>query len=188
MEELHPGDPFLYMKVGVHASETLEDILIRKRKEIKDAGVAFWGYGGNTCHPIQAVQPFVREQTDKGLTVRLLMQEINSRHFAEPVPATHYSADGVTWLKVPKGVNVLGSRYALVLSTLDAIDLPVSLEDSIVGVGKRIGSPGAKYIRGHVDKACLVYQPTQHPAPPQQVHLKLSARMADPYAVLLKTV
>ena len=53
-----PGDGILFMKVGVHARESLEDIIERKDKEIRDAGYALWGYGGSTCHPSTMVQPF----------------------------------------------------------------------------------------------------------------------------------
>ena len=57
--QLQPGAGFIFMKVGVHAQETLTDIIARKQRELKDAGVSFWGYGGNTCHPTTKVQPFV---------------------------------------------------------------------------------------------------------------------------------
>ena len=40
-----PGDGILFMKVGVHARESLEDIIERKDKEIRDAGYALRGYG-----------------------------------------------------------------------------------------------------------------------------------------------
>jgi hypothetical protein len=186
-QTLAPGDPFLYMKVGVHAKETLSDILRRKREEIAKAGVAFWGYGGNTCHPLHAVQPFVRDVTARGITVRLLMQEINSRHFADPVRATHYSADGLSYIEVPPAINVLGSRYALVLGDLEEIDIAVALGDAKVGVGRMTGASGAGYIRGHVDKACLVYDPTDGAdAKGHTIQLSLSARLVAPYAVLLK--
>jgi len=46
---LSPGQGVLYMKVGTHAQEPLEEIIKRKTKEIEDAGYAMWGYGGSTC-------------------------------------------------------------------------------------------------------------------------------------------
>ena len=55
-----PGAGILYMKVGTHARETLDDIIRRKTREIEEAGVAFWGYGGNTCHPENMVNPSPR--------------------------------------------------------------------------------------------------------------------------------
>jgi hypothetical protein len=181
---LKPGDPFLYMKVGVHANESLKDIIKRKRAEIKQAGVAFWGYGGSSCHPFNAVQPFVKEVTDRGTTVRLLMQEITSHHYAEG-EAKEYSADGKTYLPIPKGIKVLGSRYALVLSSLDQIDLEVSLGQTKVGVGRMAGASGSSYIRGHVDKACLVFDPAAEEAG-NTIHLGLAGNLAAPFAVVLK--
>jgi len=183
---LKPGDSFLYMKVGVHANESLEDIIRRKRAEIEEAGVSFWGYGGNSCHPLTAVQPFVREETDKGVTVRLLMQEIVSHHYAQG-EASEFSVDGKSYQAIPKGIRVLGSRYALVLKTLDAINFAVSLGQTRVGIGNCAGRTGAAYIRGHVDKACLVYDPAVGPKDGDAtIQLGLAADLAAPYAVILR--
>lgn len=181
---LKQGDSFLYMKVGVHANESLQDIIQRKRAEIEAAGVSFWGYGGPSCHPFKAVQPFVREVTSQGTTVRLLMQEIVSRHFAEG-EAKEYSADGKTYHPIPKGVKVLGSRYALVLRSLDEVNLDIPLSDTLVGVGAKRGLGGDQYIRGHVDKACLIYQPSQG-LPEKSIRMSLAADLAEPFAVVLR--
>lgn len=184
---LKAGDAFIYMKVGVHAKESLADIIVRKRKEISDAGVAFWGYGGGTCHPLTAVQPFAKEVTEHGVTVRLLMEEINSRHFADQVRAEKYSADGKTWRDVPQGINARGSRYALVLESLDDINLEIDLAHTRVGVGRYKGALGFNYVRGRVDKACLFYTPDDAIlGNPRAIPLKLEARLVAPYAVLLK--
>ena len=51
------------MKVGTHASEELSDIIGRKRAEIEAEGMAFWGYGGGTCHPSTMVRPFAMGST-----------------------------------------------------------------------------------------------------------------------------
>lgn len=186
MSVLKQGDSFLYMKVGVHANESLEDIIARKRKEIEDAGVSFWGYGGSSCHPYNAVQPFVKEQTAKGTTVRLLMQEITSRHYAKG-SAKEFSPDGKNYYPIPKGVNVLGSRYALVVSTLNPIEGVLFLSDTVVGIGNKEGLSGDQYIRGHVDKACLVYSPRSGLAERKaEIALCLSAELAEPYAVVLR--
>lgn len=48
---IRPGYPVLYMKVGMHAGESLEDILERKQAEVDRVGFAMWGYGGPTCPP-----------------------------------------------------------------------------------------------------------------------------------------
>ena len=186
MSALKQGDAFLYMKVGVHANESLEQIIARKRKEIENAGVSFWGYGGSSCHPYNAVQPFVKQETEKGTKVRLLMQEITSRHFATGL-AKEYSPDGKNYYPVPRGVNVLGSRYALVVTTLDPIDAVLSLSDTVVGIGNKHGVSGDQYIRGHVDKACLVYSPgAGQPTRRDDIALCLSAELAEPYAVVLR--
>ena len=61
LKVVNPGDGILFMKVGTHAQESLDDIIARKSKEIADAGFAMWGYGGNTCHPTSMVQPFAEQ-------------------------------------------------------------------------------------------------------------------------------
>lgn len=186
MQTLTLGNPFIYMKVGVHASEDLTSIIIRKRAEISKAGVAFWGYGGNTCHPLTAVQPFVEEAVKDGISVHLLMQEIKSNHFAEPLRAEQCSADGVTYKKIHPDIHVLGSRYALVIDSLDATEIGVHLNQTKVGIGRLAGNTGESYLRGRVDKACLIYAPELPSAESPEVKLVLSARLAPPYAVLLK--
>lgn len=184
--KLKSGDPFIFMKVGVHAREPLKEIIERKRKEIAKAGVSFWGYGGGTCHPLTAVQPFVKEYVGNGLNVRLLMQEITSNHWAPPVRAEECSADGIHWEKIHKEINVTGSRYALVIDSLDEIEEAITLDQASVGIGRLKGSAADRYIRGHVDKACLVYSPTEAKDEAQPIVLKLAARVVAPYAVLLK--
>lgn len=174
------------MKVGVHANEDLKSIIKRKREEIAKAGVAFWGYGGNTCHPLKAVQPFVEEAVKSGLVVHLLMQEINSNHGADPVRAESSSSDGLTYTRIHPDIHVLGSRYALVIDSLDVTDMTVHLNQTKVGVGPLAGNTGDSYLRGRVDKACLFYAPELPDLEGPEVKLVLSARLAAPYAVLLK--
>lgn len=183
---LQTGDPFIYMKVGIHAKESLADIIKRKRAEIANAGVSFWGYGGSTCHPLTAVQPFAKEVSTNGTSIRLLMQEINSKHFAEQLRADSYSTNGVDWVKIHKAINVLGSRYALVIDSLEEVDFKLSLEDTQVGIGRFTGTAGSDYVKGRVDKACLVFSPHMKQSEGEAISLRLAARLVDPYAVLLK--
>jgi len=185
-QELVTGNPFIYMKVGVHASEDLTSIIKRKREEIAKAGVAFWGYGGNTCHPLTAVQPFVEEAVKGGLAVHLLMQEIKSNHFADPIRADSASSDGVTYTKIHPDIHVLGSRYALVIDSLDETEVAVHLDQTRVGIGRLMGNTGDSYLRGRVDKACLIYSPDLPSIGSPEIKLVLSARLAAPYAVILK--
>lgn len=185
---LEPGKGFIFMKVGVHAREPLEDILQRKRKELQDAGVSFWGYGGNTCHPTTKVQPFVRELREAGQDVYLCMHSMVSNHWAEPVRAEEYSEDGYTWKKVPKEINVLGSRYALVLESLDEANFDLHLNQTKVGIGVQQGRTGVEYIQGRVDKACLTYEGKALPAAVDNrvLDIHVAAKIARPFAVMLR--
>lgn len=177
------GDSLLYMKVGTHAQETLADIIERKRREIEDEGFAMWGYGGNTCHPTSMVQPFAAAATGP---IRLVMQPMLSKHFAEPIRAEEYSPDGTSWRPVPDGINVLGSRYALCISTLEQIDEELDLGETQVAVGNSRGRVGLDYVRGRVDKACLqVVDPTPG-RESRPIKIGLIAELVKPYAVLLR--
>jgi len=183
-----PGSGLIFMKVGTHAKEPLEDILARKQRELSDAGVSFWGYGGGTCHPTTKVQPFVSRLAEQGQQVFLCMQKMTSNHFAEQVRAQEYSVDGIKWEKVPDGVNVLGSRFALVVKSLDVTDFDLSLARTRVGVGLQEGRPGVEYIRGHVDKACLIMtdEAAGLPANDKVLKISLAAELEKPYAVILR--
>jgi hypothetical protein len=173
------------MKVGTHAQESLKDIVARKTKEIEAAGVAFWGYGGPTCHPQTMVQPFSR--TYDG-TIYLCMQPMDSKHFAEQVPADEYSVDGVEWLPVPKGISVVGSRYALVVKNLRQQTFQLPLARTRVALGNSKGMAGSQYIRGRVDKACLEIAEESTLAPAEQgiVEIGLVADLVAPYAVYVR--
>jgi hypothetical protein len=179
--EIAAGDDILYMKVGVHAGETLADILERKRREISEVGFAMWGYGGNSCYP-----PRVREFAAQAAgPIKLVMQEIESNHFAKPDRARLFSADGKSWQEVPEGINVLGSKFALCISSLDDVDAVLDLSETRVAVGLSQGKVGREYIRGRVDKACLnVVGPAIETE--QAIKISLAAPLTSPYAVFLR--
>jgi hypothetical protein len=184
-----PNQGILFMKVGVHARETLEDIIERKTKEIKDAGFALWGYGGNTCHPATMVQPFVEDREARGEKVILCMNEMVSNHFADPVRAKFYSTNGADWREVPRAINVLGSRYALAIKDLRREKMVLPLAKSAVAIGNSKGMSGLKYISGRVDKACLELGEGVDipPAPDEKfVQIDLVAELCEPYAVFMK--
>lgn len=186
---VHPGSGLLFMKVGVHAKEPLESIFKRKSEEIERTGVAFWGYGGNTCHPTSMVQPFARSFQQKGEIIRLCMEEMDSKHFAEQVRADEYSVDGIKWQEVQEGINVLGSRYALVISGLRKVEFEVPLDQTRVAVGNSVGRIGSKYIQGRVDKGCLevLGEPMRHNEDiEKKVKISLVADLVEPYAVFLR--
>jgi hypothetical protein len=185
---IKPGGGVLYMKVGTHAQETLEDIIARKTKEIEDAGVAFWGYGGNTCHPQSIVQPFAKTYEERGQKIYLVMQRMDSKHRAEPIRAEKYSVDGLTWKEIPQAINVKGSRYALVIKNLHPEEFDLPLDRTKVALGTSMGAVGSKYISGRVDKACfeLTDEVLGKTGPNEVVHINLVAELVDPYAVYVK--
>ena len=178
-----PGDAVIFMKVGTHDNEDLSSIIERKRREIDEAGFSMWGYGGNTCHPRTMVQPFARSVAAQGRQLVLVMEPMTSRHFAEQVRADEYSVDGSQWLPIPEPINVLGSRYALCLGSLNEADGELPLGDTRVAVGNSTGRSGTDYIKGRVDKGCLeVVSSTGADRRP----IGLVADVVEPYAVLLR--
>ena len=185
---IRPGAGILLMKVGTHAKETLEDIIARKTKEIEDAGYALWGYGGSTCHPQTMVQPFAKSFEQRGKTIFLCMQEMNSNHFAEPLRADQFSADGITWNDIPAAINVLGSRYALAIKALRKEEFDLPLAQTKVAIGPSTGRSGDKYIAGRVDKACFeVTAPGIGTATAaDKMKINLVAELVPPYAVYLR--
>lgn len=187
---LKPNQGILFMKVGVHASESLEDIIARKTREIDEAGFALWGYGGNTCHPSTMVQPFAHSHVSQGGKIYLCMQEMVSKHNAAPVRANQYSVDGVNWETVPDAINVLGSQFALAIKNLHEEKFILPLEKSKVAVGRSLGRQGSQYIAGRVDKACLDISEQIDDSDINEgansVQISLVAEICEPYAVFLK--
>lgn len=184
-----PGQSVIFMKIGIHAREPLETIIERKLKEIEDEGMAFWGYGGNTCHPSSMVQPFAATQAQKGKPVYLVMEKMQSNHFAEPLRSEEYSIDGKVWKPVPAGIHVLGSRYALAIKNLEQTELVLPLARTHVAQGPSLGRAGNAYVSGRIDKACLELDNNVNvpPAPDEKVTaIGLVAELCDPYAVFLR--
>lgn len=184
-----PGAGLLFMKVGTHAQETLEDIIARKTREIEETGYAMWGYGGNTCHPRTMVQPFAEEMAGRNQPIILCMQAMESKHFAEPLRASEYSADGIDWKAIPSTIRVLGSRYALVIKDLRMEEHNLPLNQTKVAVGNSRGRLGSRYVQGRVDKACLevIQEPERtNQAETPLIKIDLVAELAEPYAVFLR--
>lgn len=187
--ELQPNEPFVFMKVGRHAGEDLDEILERKRRELDRAGMIFWGYGGGTMHPIDKVQPFIRSKIDQTGPLKLLMQSIVSKHPDTAAVATEYSKDGVHWESVPEGIEVRGSRYALVLGEIEAGDgEDLDLNAYQVGAGPSAGKSAGGYIKGRVDKGLLVpAQEGLQAGGSRIVTVDYAAQLKEPYAVLLRS-
>ncbi len=103
-------EAFIFMRVGNHAGESFEYIIERKYRELSDAGRMFWGYGGTTLHPFKHVQPFARLWVQRGGSIRMVMEPIDSKADPDILPATEFSADGIQWEAIPSGIVVTGSR------------------------------------------------------------------------------
>ena len=187
-EIVKPGAGLLFMKIGTHANESLADIIARKSAEIRNTGFGMWGYGGNTCHPASMVQPFARTFADRGRTIHLCMEAMESNHFGEGI-AAEFSADGINWREIPETIEVRGSRYALVIEDLHEDKFILPLDQTRVPVGPSTGRLGSRYIQGRVDKACLeVLDAPELPndAQPRMIGIDLVAKLKDPYAVFLR--
>ncbi len=192
MQDFSRGSGLIFMKVGTHAREPLEQIIERKRRELNRAGKIFWGYGGTTCHPTRTVRPFAAAHAEVGRTVTLVMQKMTSRQFAEPDLAKEYSQDGVNWRPIPRGIEVRGSRYAMVLGSLEDENVLLDLDALRVWDGRCRGNLASQYLRGHVDKACL--EVLENPFLTQDgraldrrhVAIGLTALVVEPYAVFLR--
>ncbi len=181
------GSGVVFMKVGVHAGESLEDIIKRKQDEFVKAGRIFWGYGGNTCHPLTIVQPFARKFDEDGKPVHLIMHKMKSRHFAVPELAKEYSDDGENWYPVPNGIKVRGSRWGMVIGGLTEEEFDLNLRNAVVSVGPSRGKQAADYLKGQADKGC--FELIDNPIAEENSEIKkinLSAPLMAPYAVFLR--
>ncbi len=177
------------MKVGTHAGETLVDIVDRKRKEIEAAGFALWGYGGPTCHPVNAVQPFARDHEQRDGVIYLCMQPMESHHFRASERAREFSLDNERWEPIPEAIDVHGSKYALAIADLYAEEFDLPLSRTVVGVGPSMGERGDQYIRRRVDKGCLELvadRRAEADEAAEPARIGLVARLVDPYAVFVR--
>jgi hypothetical protein len=116
----------------------------------------------------------------------MVMQKMNSNHLADPKLAKEYSNDGVVWRPVPKGIEVRGSRYAMVLESLEEADFRLDLGSLRVACGTSKGRLGTDYLRGRVDKGCFEVAGAVSKEFQRHVQIGLVAKLAAPYAVLLR--
>ena len=193
-----PDDAFVFMKIGSHAGETLEQIIERKNREFQETGRVFWGYGGSACHPLQQVQPFVRMHLRRSGRILLVMQSVVSNADPDIVEATEFPEDGVNWQPMPKENRVTGSRYALILDEIKPDAIEIDTTKYQVGIGPSRGRTADKYLKGRIDKACLTVaadlEESQNLTEDDEVVTKkktikiaeFSAELKEPYAVLLR--
>jgi hypothetical protein len=186
-EILLPDTGLLFMKVGLHAGETLQQILERKQKEYDKTGMIFWGYGGSACHPRSAVQPFGKLKLHEGKNIFIIMEEIDSHHPPSEIIANQYSEDGIEWKTIPDGIVVRGSRYAVVMDEIKIGSLDIDLSGYQVASGPSSGKFVPDYLRGHVDKACIEKMPVPLADPkPCIKHIAFYAKMKPPFAVFTR--
>lgn len=186
---LQPGAGLLYMKVGMHAGESLDEIVERKLAEIALHGKATWGYGGSSCHPRTMVQPFAARHAEADRPIHLVMEPMLSGHDHPPIRATHWSEDNVKWDEIPEGIDALGSKFALIVGDLGVQEFDLSLDHTKVALGPKAGRRGSLYVKGQCDKACLEFAPDMPPpnekgSPDRKIGLV--ATLVAPYAVFLR--
>ncbi|HMJ89617.1 MAG TPA: hypothetical protein VK530_07355, partial [Candidatus Acidoferrum sp.] len=105
----------------------------------------------------------------------------------EQIAADQYSVDGHDWVDIDTRIHrVLGSRYALFIDNLVLEDIELPLEQSKVALGACEGRRGNEYIKGRVDKACLIYDPDQSHSATSVKKIGLVANIVAPYAALLR--
>jgi hypothetical protein len=138
-------------------------------------------------HPISKVQPFAHHRIEeRGEEIVLVMETIVSNHFEEAV-AKEFSEDGIIWKAIPKGIEVRGSRYALVLDEIKEGDLEVDLGEYRVGYGPSEGKPAPLYLKGRVDKGLFVHAgPPNSEVPSKVIRPTYVGGLRRPYGVLLR--
>ena len=174
------------MKYGVHASENVEHIITRKQAEISTAGQMFWGDGGTLCHPAAQVQPFLHENQTAGEKTYLVLVRTASDLYNEPSCRLEYSPDRSHWIKIPEGICVRGSRYAIVCSSLIRCDLILDLFQYRVAIGNSAGRPLSEYLRGRVDKACARFVPNMDSALHKELNVDYIGEVEEPGAVFCR--
>jgi hypothetical protein len=119
------------------------------------------------------------------------MEEMPSSHWAVPVVAAEYSTDGEDWAEIPAPIAVKGSRFALVIKSLEKTSFALPLNRTRVAVGLSRGKLGSRYVNGRVDKACLevtaVAERTNE-EDDRELAISLVAELTRPYAVFLRGV
>ena len=182
-------DAFIFMKVGPHGGEPLEDILNRKKSELDCMEWTFWGYGGTVLHPTNQVQRFVEERKIGLGCIEVLMQEVKGDSKSGPPLGTarqYATSDKELWKPIPHGIQT-GGKHALVLDGIEECELEIDLRDYEVGVGDKKGTNATKYLKYRTDKGALVKAQSRRnrPKEPNPVPIKYRARLVCPYAVFL---
>ena len=190
-------EAFIFMKVGPYGGECLHEIVDRKNRELKKAGMIFWGYGKRgPLHPTEQVQPFA-EEWDKDLgSIEVLMQEITSNpkkgidYLSTENCKEKYSVDGEAdekdWKTIPSGICA-DLEHNLVLDKIRRCHFHLDLRKFEVGIGDSSGTKSAaEHLKGSSSKGCFVKAEPKYPGPAVEACITYRAYLKPPYAVFLK--
>lgn len=144
----------VFMKYGTHANEPPTLILENKVNEVGLCGRTFWGYGGNVCHPINQVQPFIKMNANRGEKTYLVLSRINSSWSGSVSKALFYSLNNTDWIPLPPENVVIGSKFAIICNTFEPCNFTIDLSFYRVAVGNAAGRLLSSYISGRNTKGC----------------------------------
>ena len=94
--------------------KALSRLLREKKKEVQSAKRMFWGYGGTLCNPLNQVQPFLQENMSRNEKTYLVMAYTPSEMNSQTLETEFFSQNKNDWSRIPKGIHVYGSKYAIV--------------------------------------------------------------------------
>lgn len=183
MTEFRKGQRVLLMSVGVHASESVSDIIERKMREIENEGFALWGYKGSLGSPAgKLLRDFIAKASGP---IEVLMRPTNSRHHGDDERASEFSVDGKVWMPIPDTIHCRGSEWALCLTRLRVVNEAINLNEFRVVGGSSDGGVGSVLRkRGQADQLRLEFVGGDVESDFEPIVLR--AELASPYAVLVR--
>jgi len=177
----------IYMPCGIHANESIESIVKRKVKEIKKNGYMFFGYSGFLLHPHSQLVPFAKENKRKKEKTYLLISSTTENFQGITETAKDYSINKYEWFDIPKNINILGSKYAIVCKSIKSCDFEIDLNDYIIARGKHKKQRFAEIYSDKLDRICGEYNPKDKKETNKKtVHIDYIAEITEPYAVFVK--
>jgi hypothetical protein len=178
----------IFMKIGYHCDESLEEIIKRKKREESVSGKIFWGYSGSLCHPLTQVRPFIIEALKRKLKPLVLLSPTPSKYISQPKLMREYSIDRKEWYPLPLGVSIRGEcRYALICKNLRRVNMLIDLNMYKVATGKNKGKPLGEVIKFRVDKACAFFEHTRTGlSKAKNIEILYIAEITEPFAVFLR--
>lgn len=144
----------MLMKFGTHGNASPHQIILDKARDLLASGVFFWGYGGSTCHPENQIQPFLNQAAKYGDNVYLVLSPISSVWDGNISQCTFFSRNCEDWSRLPDGVTVSGSKYAVICDEITICEEVIDLSNYEVSVGPHAGHPVSSYLRGRITKVC----------------------------------